>query len=469
MTHLQTQEQLLTSPSPYPEAVDKTAEPPSACTQSMPTVTVAASNSSQSQHPVELTQEQSDAVSAIIRFIEDPDPIDLFFVLSGFAGTGKTFCMREVIRRSSHSASRFAFTAPTNKAAKELRKVAQNAGTIYSLLGLRVDKSGELKKVIAGKPPEDLSNLDVIFVDEGSMVASNLFAILRDVSEQHNLKVVFMGDAAQLPPVGEPGSLIWTVENGFALTKVMRHDNQILTLVSSIRNIMNHPAPSITMRADNSHGEGVFKHTKDSFRNSIFKAASEGLFADGSQGKVIAWRNVKTAEYNNLIRFAIFGATASPGHYIQGDRIVAAGPIMKGDEVIMNTDDEAIVESFVECQHPLEPKYKGIELLCRTEGNQTVRLLVIHPDSVAEFDRDSMHKAHDAKGNGKLWRKFWDHKELFHDIKYAYALTAHRAQGSTYENVWVDYADVLYNRNRKEAFQCLYVACSRPTTRLHLA
>lgn len=419
--------------------------------------------------PISLSEEQSAAVTKLIEFLQDPEPEDLFFVLSGFAGTGKTFCMREVIRRSAKSAARFAFTAPTNKAAKELRKVAEKAGTIYSLLGLRVDKSGELKKVVEGKPPQDLSELDAIFLDEGSMVSANLFRILRDVSDKHNIKVVFMGDAAQLPPVGESNSLIWSLRNGAQLTKVMRHDNQILELVTRIRSQVDSIAPCIDIKSDSSGGMGVIKGTKAAFRQSMFDAAQAGKFADGTQAKAIAWRNVRVAEYNNLIRFAIFGAAAIPGHYLIGDRIVAAGPIMKGDEVMMNTDDEAIVESFVECHHPLEPKYRGIELLCRTEQNTMVRLLVIHPDSGADFGRDSMHKAHDAKGNPKLWKKFWEHKELFHDVKYAYALTAHRAQGSTYENVWVDYGDILYNRQRKEAFQCLYVACSRPTTRLYLS
>ena len=277
-----------------------------------------------------------------------------------------------------------------------------------------------------------------------------------------------MADSAQLPPVGEVASLIWSLQNGVQLTRVMRHDNQILTLVTNIRSVMQSIAPSITFKQDSSGGEGVFKHTKEAFRKSIFEAAACGHFADGGTAKVVAWRNIRVAEYNNLIRFAIYGAAAIPGHYIPGDRIVAAGPVLKGDEVIMNTDDEALVESIIECQHPTEPKYKAIELMCRTELNTRVRLLVIHPDSAADFERDSVHKAHDAKGNGKLWKKFWDHKELFHDIKYAYALTAHRAQGSTYENVWVDTQDILFNRQRKEAFQCLYVACSRPTTRLHL-
>ena len=92
---------------------------------------------------------------------------------------------------------------------------------------------------------------------------------------------------------------------------------------------------------------------------------------------------------------------------------------------------------------------------------------MLHPESQPQFDSDCQALAHDARANPKLWKKFWALKELFHEIKYAYAITAHRSQGSTYEQVFVDYQDILYNRNRKEAFQCLYVACSRPTlTRL---
>jgi len=54
-------------------------------------------------------------------------------------------------------------------------------------------------------------------------------------------------------------------------------------------------------------------------------------------------------------------------------------------------------------------------------------------------------------------------------VKYAYAITAHRAQGSTYDTVYVDYQDILMNRERYEAFQCLYVASSRPRKTLYLA
>ena len=418
--------------------------------------------------PIELTPEQQIAVQRLIDYIEDPSTFDWFFCFTGFAGTGKTFCMREVVARCRRSAASFAYTAPTNKAAKVLRNVTGSATTIYSLLGLRVDKSGELKQVVAGKSP-DLSMLDVIVVDEASMVNRNLFEILEVTAKRWQLKVVFMGDLAQLPPVGEPSSAALGGTLGANLTRVMRHDNQILSFATSVREQINSLAPSIKIRSDNDGQQGVWKLSNRDFKERIFSAAQHGDFADGTTAKIISWRNVRVGEYNNIVRAALFGAEGVPGYFLAGDRIVAGAPCERGEDFLLQTDDEAIVESVANCVHPFEPKYRAIELKARTEDNRVVRLLVIHPSSRQEFDNDCQALAHEARGNPKLWKRFWQHKELFHDVRYAYAITAHRSQGSTYETAFVDYQDILYNRNRKEAFQCLYVACTRPTTRLILA
>ena len=419
---------------------------------------------------VTVSPEQAVAIDSLMQFIADPDPQYIEFVLEGFAGTGKTFCMREVVARCSKNKIKFAFTAPTNKAAKVLAEVVGSAGTIYSLLGLRIDKSGELKKLVTSVAPPDLSEFDVVFIDEGSMINSRLHDILLSQALDHNLKIIYMGDPCQLPPVGEIASPIWTVQSYHArLSTVMRHDNQILALVTNIRNQVESITPSINIVSSNANGEGVWKLSKAQFKNSIYAAAEGGDFADGAKSKVIAWRNQRVGEYNDLIRHAIYGAEAQRGFFMPGERIVAASPCMKGEESLLHTDDEAIVEKALACAHPIEPRYKAWELHCRTEMNRVIRLLVLHPESVERYERDSNELAAAARGNPKAWQKFWLHKELFHDVKYAYALTAHRSQGSTYENVWVDYQDVLLNRNRREAFQCLYVACSRPTTRLYLA
>lgn len=428
----------------------------------------AANPTPQSQNAPVLNADQQAAVDSLTQFLSDPDPSNWCFILAGYAGTGKTFSMRTVVERFSNSRLTFAFTAPTNKAAKVLKQMTGNACTIYSLLGLRIDKSGELKQLIAGKKT-DLSGINVIVIDEGSMVNNHLFRILESECKRFDVKCVFMGDPAQLPPVGEPASPIWDQPASVTLTRVMRHDNQILDLVTDIRTQYQSLTPSLKLESKHSADEGVWKMTKDAFKRAIFDAAARGDFADGTTAKVVAWRNVRVAEYNQLIRAAIFGAAAVPGFYLPGDRIVAAGPCERGEEFLMSTDDEGMVESVQECRHPLEPKYMGLELKVRKEDNKLVRLLVIHPASATAFENDAQTIAHDARANPKLWKKFWNHKELFHDVKYGYALTAHRAQGSTYGEVYVDYQDILYNRNRREAFQCLYVACSRPTTKLFMA
>ena len=68
-------------------------------------------NASPDRRDATPTEEQANAIQQLLDFIADPDPGSNFFVLGGFAGTGKTFCMREVLKRTRGSrASSSAFT-----------------------------------------------------------------------------------------------------------------------------------------------------------------------------------------------------------------------------------------------------------------------------------------------------------------------------------------------------------------------
>lgn len=421
-----------------------------------------------SSSSVHLNAEQEIAVRNILQFVESYSLGSWYFCFTGYAGTGKTFCMREVASRLRSSHVSIAYTAPTNKAAKVLRSITGEATTIFALLGLRIDKSGELKALVSGRTP-DLSDIDVVVVDEASMVNSNLFDILRVAAERWGFKVIFMGDLAQLPPVGEVVSPALSGNVGASLSRVMRHDNQILTFATAVRKQVNSIAPCINIKSDHEDWQGVWKLTAMDFKKRIYEAAANGEFADGQQSKIIAWRNVRVGEYNNIARAAIFGSGAMAGYYLPGDRIVAAAPCLRGDEPMLHTDDEAIVESVVDCVHPFDTRYRALEITARSEMNRVVRLIVVHPESRQAWENDGQMLASNARTNSKLWKRFWEHKELFMDIRYAYAITAHRAQGSTYETAFVDYQDLLYNRNRTEAFKALYVAVTRPTKRLYLA
>ena len=413
-------------------------------------------------------EDQSTAIEELTAYLTAPYVADPFYVLDGPAGSGKTYVQSQIYEKYGPSRRSVAFTATTNKAAKVVRALLGQACTIYSLLGLRIQANGEMKELAAGKAEHiDLSMIDAVFVDEAGMIPHKLLTLIREAAIEHNLRFIFVADKYQLPPVGEKESPIWRLPQRISLTKVERHDNQILEFVTRIRLAMDQPIMNIAIASNNDGKQGVWKINKADFKNRIIADAEAGMFGDTNATKIIAWRNITVGAYNGIVRRAIFGASLNV--YEIGERVIAASPVVVNDEVVMSTDEEAIVEGINTSRHPLSPEFECINLKVRTEDNRIVRLCVMHPASAQAYENATQALAHAAKIDGKKWKAFWKMKELFHDIKYAYAITAHRAQGSTYENVYLDYQDILLNRERREAFQCLYVGASRPTTKLILA
>lgn len=415
-----------------------------------------------------LYPDQREAVLKMAEFLEKPTLGSSFFTLQGYAGTGKTRCMHSMYQLFKDSKTKILYSAPTNKAAKVLRTHTKEAETIYKILNLRVDTTGELKTIVGTGKPDHLTEVDAIVLDEASMVNRQLHTALSENSEKYGLKIIFVGDKAQLPPVKEKQSVVWERPADVSLEVVRRHDNAILRFATEVREQVFSNFPCITVTGDHTETEGVKKHSKQSFHNSILDAADSGVFIDGST-KIISWRNAKVTAYNDIVRGAIHGAISQTERWLPGDQIVAGAPCQRGDNLLMSTDEEAVIQAVIPCKHPTEAQYQAYELKAVTEMGKTVRLIVQHPATQAKFENDLQEIAHQAASNGKLWRTFHQKKELFHDIRHGYALTAHRAQGSTWQQCFVDTQDILSNRfNRTEAFQCLYVASTRPSRWLHL-
>jgi exodeoxyribonuclease-5 len=65
--------------------------------------------------------------------------------------------------------------------------------------------------------------------------------------------------------------------------------------------------------------------------------------------------------------------------------------------------------------------------------------------------------------NEKNWNGFWKLKKYFHDIRHCYALTTHKHQGSTYQNIFIDVNDIYSNYDVEQRNKLLYVAMTRAT------
>lgn len=400
-----------------------------------------------------------------------------FFVLKGQAGTGKTFCMRSLVERVK---KRLVFTAPTNKAVKVLRESITSQDykpdccTIYSLLGLQMLPNGEVKELKQREDTVDLSEVDVIVVDEASMVNEVLLRHIEAAAEAHpKIRWIMMGDKWQLPPVGEAWSRVWAVPWGGAeLTKIMRQDNQILALSAHVRELIEKPMAALKIKSNNDGQEGVWCASSDNFVKWLEERPEEFL---GGQSKAIAWRNLRVDYFNRIVRARLF-SESDVYPWQEGDRITMLGPIQDvtrelengSHPIVATTDEEGVVERADQAQHPLYPEFLCWRVLFRSDFNTRATLWILHPSMQAKHAQRVARLAAEAKANSRLWGAFWEFKDAFHPVRHAYAITAHRAQGSTYEKAYVNWRDIMLNQNRSEAYRCLYVAVTRPKKELYL-
>ncbi len=421
-----------------------------------------------------LNEDQSQALDKIVSWLAEcrSNPnADRFFMLEGSAGTGKTYCTGELTQIER---GKSVFTAPTNKATRVLRQrltrddYKPDCRTTYSLLGLSLQANGEVRELTAPEEPVDLSSLRYLVVDEGSMVGTKLWPHIKQVSQLYNLPVLLQGDRYQIPPVKEKLSPSFACENRAVLEKVVRYDNQILRLVTTIRDALKAPIQRINVKSDNDGDEGVWKLEGLEFEGRFREMAAAGMLSKPDHAKAIAWRNTRVDELNRLARYAIYGQEFREP-WLQGDRVVFTGPANDlEDKKIASTDDEGTVTSVAEGWHPLKPEYKVYEVSITLDTNEQVLARVLHPASQADYEREKARLGEMARMNGRHWKDFWGFQELFHQLRHSYALTAHRSQGSTYQIAMVDMNDMLLNRERYEAFQIFYVGASRAAKQLYI-
>lgn len=392
---------------------------------------------------------------------------DSYYVLKGFAGTGKTFMLETLAQQ--FSPLNVVFTAPTNKATKVLRTLLTRykCKTIYSVLGLKMEAREDKLVLSPALEKPDLSCFNLVVVDEASMLNKEVLAYIAKAVARWSFKVLFVGDPAQLPPVGEESSPVWALRcSSSTLTKVIRHDNQILELVTHIRKHIVAGTRLTAITLSESGDKSVWQLSSAGFAARIRKYAAKGF----SNCRVIAWRNVTVDEYNAMICGELYTEQQLAwGKWLAGDQVVVTSPIEDCGRVIATTDDEGIIKHS-SIGEDLETGFKCYHVQLKLDDGPLLYLRVIHEDSLPDLESALGFLAHEARqpGKWKSWKKFWNLRHRFHAIRHSSAITGHRSQGSSIEVVFVDASDILRNTDHQEALRCLYVAASRPSTKLFI-
>ena len=156
-----------------------------------------------------LTADQDAAQEAFVSWLADSSP-GTPFVLSGFAGSGKTFLSMRLLRHVEASGLCWTVVAPTHKAVGVLRQALELEGlqptwypsTIHRLLRLKLKRSADAELCESTEQTAfALENLGLVLIDEASMVDSTLLGIALQCAHPFKTRLVFVGDPAQLPPV----------------------------------------------------------------------------------------------------------------------------------------------------------------------------------------------------------------------------------------------------------------------------
>ena len=440
----------------------------------------------------ELKAQQAIAFEEIKSFINSGTSMHL---LTGAAGTGKTFTLREVVEYVLTKKIKPLVTAPTNKAVKVLKKMVDlpvSYSTIHSALGMKevINNDGSLSfksDPKAGYPAEDFG---LIIIDEASMLDDTIFEELINLSERGK-KILFVGDPYQVPPVNHiharPFIKSHQTRCGIGvstLSEIVRQaqGSHIITYATSIRSDIHKPVQIFnSQRLENELG-GVFMVPKTNlvpFVEEVLPLFTSVEYEnDIDYVKILAWRNVVINKYNELIRQHIFGENLPK--IMIGDKLIADAPITEDKKVLISTNDEMQVISTTIESEVLSDLYtlKYYKARVRVFNNDIFNeymIKIMHEDSDKDFEKIlKMQKSlalsypsgsYQAKS---AWMDFYSFYNSWARVKYSYCVSCHKAQGSTYNTAYVLAWDILINSNVLEHNRILYTASTRPSRNLYI-
>ena len=432
--------------------------------------------------PPQLTPDQTQATDRIRAWFAQAERAA---VLGGYAGTGKTFTVTELLK--GYLGTRpLVVTAPTHKAVHILRgmglpetRPALQYATIHSVLGLQpvndVD-TGEQRLRQTG--PVNLPQHALLVVDECSMVGRELYAHILRAATWADAQVLFVGDPAQLPPVKEQVSPAFAqTGNQVTLTLIVRQarHHPLLALATQLRETLD-GAPFPRVMTHVVAGLGIAVVEPAEFEAALLAGFASPLYAqDPDYCRVLTWTNARSHYYNTRIRRHLLGPAADRYQILPGERLVTCGPLLAGpvplpaSTLVTVRECRLAVDEFgVEVYRVHLVNVPGEQLAPSPAGWLTYQRVLselvktaqaLQQEKVLAGARYSKQQDNRRKA---AWRAFFNFKERYADVRSPHAGTIHRSQGSTYDVAYLDLTDIGRNTKWYEIAKLLYVGLTRP-------
>lgn len=430
---------------------------------------------------IKLNENQREVLIALKEFVKDKTSDT--FILNGYAGTGKTFLMQQLAKHLTAEEISFGLLASTGRAAAVLRgKTNYTAKTVHSHLYFFTELSGVSEKHTHETPhqdfgqmklqfefvvPEENERLKVLIFDEASMLSSEdqgetshaVFGsgkLMQDIfAASAGTKIIFVGDPAQLPPVGQLLSPAldknWLEQKGrkvmqHTLTKIERTQagNDILLVAEEVRNMMVNPNPPQWNKipAQSRNNVKIFENETNLINSYIQNFKDKGP----NRTILIARSNTTVQHSNAFIRRHLY-QEQNPKMQIGDILLVTQNnylvPLSNGDFIKILKIGESKIQANLKFTNvhivslATEKEYEiliSADVLESYQNNftldQTQELMI---DFVQRMSRNRV------KANSSIFKQKMQNDPFLNCLKatYGYAITCHKSQGGEWEDVYI--------------------------------
>ncbi len=466
------------------------------------------------------TAEQEQALDVFARFMTDSNP-HAVMILRGSAGTGKTTLSGAIVRALQAIRQKVVLLAPTGRAAKVF---SLNSGLPAYTIHRRIYREKAFSGVDGQFNLNDNLYADTLFmVDEASMIANLglggttfgsgclLDDLVHFVYQGHNDRLLLIGDKAQLPPIGEEESpaLNAAMLEGYGLSvyecdlnEVLRQSQEsgILFNATRIRQMITHDditqLPKIRFAG--------FSDIKEMPGSELIEALGDSYHHAGLDDTIVVTRSNKRANiFNNGIRNMVLDREEE---LESGDIIM----IVKNnyywtekERGEVKSEEGRVKREESSTQHSNIPPFlangdraKVLKVRRHIDlyGFHFATLLLRFPDYdnyelEATVLLDTLQSEAPALTREQQEQLFRQVEEDYQDlplkadrmkairqdayynalqIKFAYAVTCHKAQGGQWAHVYVDQGYMTDDMLTPDYIHWLYTAFTRATEKLYL-
>ena len=438
------------------------------------------------------TAEQEQAIDVFSLFMSDGDE-NVVMILRGSAGTGKTTLAGAIVRAMTTLKQKMILLAPTGRAAKVF---SLNAGHPAYTIHRRIYRQKSAGDLSAFNLNSNLNRDTLFIIDESSMIANQGYGdsafgsgcllddLMQFVYSGQNCRMVLVGDKAQLPPVGEDESpaLMSDVIRGYGmkvyecdLNQVLRQseDSGILWNATRIRDAFDLPKIKFNGFPDIQMVPG----------DELIETLSTSYSRVGMDETMVITRSNKRANiYNQGIRNTVLDREEE---LCRGDQLM----IVKNNyywteqskEIPFIANGDIAVVQRVRNVHELYGfRFAEVTMLLPDYDNFEITATVILDSLTTEspaLSREQQEQLYNAvlEDYADVPLKADRIKKLKSDkyynalqIKYAYAVTCHKAQGGQWAHVYIDQGYMTDDMLGPDYIHWLYTAFTRATEKLYL-